>query len=79
MKIYRAGVASVALYGSECWCLDEGTERLVSSWNARRVAAITGRSIREEYKDPTWSLVKAARIRRLKWLGRWLGEKRTFW
>jgi hypothetical protein len=78
MKIYRAGVASVALYGSECWCLDEGTERLVSSWNARRVSTLTGRSIKEEYKDPTWSLVKAARLRRVKWLGKVIRREEDF-
>ena len=78
LRIFRAGVASVALYGSECWCLDDATERLVRSWCARRLAVLTGRTIREEYKDPTWSLVCAARKRRLNWLGKVLRREEDF-
>ena len=70
LRIFIAGVASVALYGCECWCLDEGTEKLVRAWGARRLAVLTGRSIRDEYVDPVWSLLGAVRKRRLQWLGK---------
>ena len=76
LRIYVAGVLSVAAYSSECWVLGEKEERYLQAWNARRLAVITGRSIREEYQHPVRSLVGLIRRRRLQWLGRVLRERR---
>ena len=45
LRLYVAGVASVLVYGSECWDLADSTCSAVRAWNARRLATLTGRSI----------------------------------
>ena len=37
LRIYVAGVLSVATYSSECWVLGEKEERYLRAWNARRL------------------------------------------
>ena len=48
------------------------------TWCARCMIRITGREIKEEYRDPTYPLVMKVRQRRLRWLGHVLrlGENR---
>ena len=41
----------------------------VGARNARRLAVITGREIREEYLVPSYDLIGAVRARRLKYVG----------
>jgi hypothetical protein len=42
-------------------------EKKFKNWNAKRVAFITEKEIREEYKEPTFDLVSRTRKRRLNW------------
>ena len=42
-------------------------EKKLKNWNAKRVAFITEKEIREEYKEPTFDLVSRTRKRRLDW------------
>ena len=57
LRLYEAGVYSVLVYGCECWDLTEKAATALRSWNARRLAMITGREIREEYNDPSFDLM----------------------
>ena len=63
-----AGVVSVLVYGCECWDLEECTG-MVQQWNARRLALISGREIRDEYVGPSVDLLGMVRARRMKWVG----------
>jgi hypothetical protein len=78
LRLYEAGVISVLVYGCETWDLTEKAMTWLGAWNARRLAMITGREIREEYKDPAFDLVGAVRARRLKWAGELLTREETF-
>jgi hypothetical protein len=78
LRLYEAGVISVLVYGCETWNLTEKTETWLRAWNARRLAMITGREIRDEYKDPAFDLVGSIRARRLKWAGELLRREKTF-
>ena len=69
LQLYRSGVVSVLTYGSEVWRLTDATIRSLRGWNAKYLARITGRSIREECVEPTWELIVEVRKRRLKWPG----------
>jgi hypothetical protein len=67
LRIYQAAVCSVVIYGSEAWIWTEALEKKLKNWNAKRVAFITEKEIREEYKEPTFDLVSRTRKRRLDW------------
>ena len=67
LRIYQAAVCSVVMYGSEAWIWNEALEKKLKNWNAKRVAFMTEKEIREEYKDPTFDLVARTRKRRLDW------------
>ena len=69
IRLYKAGVYSVLGYGCECWDLSAKAEKSVRAWNARRMAMITGREIKEEYHTPSFDLLGGVRARRLKWAG----------
>ena len=64
LRIYQAAVCSVVMYGSEAWIWNEALEKKLKNWNAKRVAFMTEKEIREEYKDPTFDLVARTRKRR---------------
>ena len=68
LRVYAAGVVSVLVYGCECWDMERACTA-VGAWNARRLAVITGREIREEYLVPSYDLIGAVRARRLKYVG----------
>ena len=78
LRLYEAGVYSVLAYGCECWDLSEKAGTALRAWNARRLAMITGREIREEYLEPSFNLLGCARARRQKWAGQLLRAKETF-
>ena len=78
LRIYEAGVYSVLAYGCECWDLTERAGTALRAWNARRLAMITGREIREEYLEPLFDLLGYARARRLKWAGQLLRADVSF-
>ena len=65
-------------YGCECWDLTEKAEKSVRAWNARRMAMITGREIKEEYHSPSFDLLGNVRARRLKWAGQLLRAEDSF-
>ena len=69
MRLFDGGVVSMLVYGCEIWMLDESTQASLRGWCARRMAKITGKSIREECIDPTYPLIAKARAKRLRWLG----------
>ena len=60
---------SVLTYGFEAWKLDSRVAGMLGSWNAKRLALITGREIRAEQAVPTFGLVDWLRARRLQWAG----------
>ena len=59
----------MATHAFEAWKLSAANIKALRLWNAKRLAFITGRSIRSEYKYPSLNLVAALRVRRLRWLG----------
>jgi hypothetical protein len=69
VRIYACAVVSVLTYGNEIWRLDAKTLASLRGWNARCLAAMTGRSFRDETVDPTFDLVSRLRSRRLRWAG----------
>ena len=69
LRLFACAVVSVLTYGSEIWRMDEKTKAKIRGWNARCLAGITGRSIREETVNPSFDLVSRLRSRRLQWAG----------
>ena len=49
--------------------LNKTTVSALTGWCARLMAKVTGRSIQEECRHPTYPLVNKIRARRLRWLG----------
>ena len=68
MRIYNC---SRLTYGSETWCLDSHTHKMLNGVNSRLVSRITNRSPHEEVrvKTQTFDIVRWIRVRRLKWVG----------
>ena len=56
-------------HGFESWCLDDSLKLLstLRGWNARCLAHITGNSIADECRHPTFDLIATLKCRRLKW------------
>jgi hypothetical protein len=69
VRIYACAVVSVLTYGNEIWRLDTKTLASLRGWNARCLAAMTGRGFRDETVDPTFDLISRLRARRLRWAG----------
>ena len=71
MRIYRTGVCSCLVYGSEAWSLDDKACAMLNGANSRMVARITGRTIKEEASKTTrtFDFVTWIRARRLQWVG----------
>ena len=69
LRLYAAAVVSVLIYGCEAWQMTEGLCKKLGAWNARRLAFVTGREIRDEYCVPSFDLVARVRARRLRWAG----------
>ena len=71
IRIYKTGVCSRLVYGSEAWTLDAKTRAMLNGANSRMVARITGRSAREEAsrRTRTFDVVTWIRARRLQWVG----------
>ena len=53
MRLYRAAVCSILVYGSEAWFLNDNACKAINGANARMVAHITGKSAREEASPAT--------------------------
>ena len=69
MRIYAAGVISILTYGCESWILDGRMTERLRNWSARCLSQITGRTVPDEHRSPTWDLVPRLISRRAKWLG----------
>ena len=69
LRLFEAAVVSVLVYGCEAWTMDEALVASLRGWCAKCVTHVTGRSIREECRSPTYPLVMRVRERRFKWLG----------
>ena len=82
IRLYKAGVYRYSVlaytYGCECWDLSAKAGKSVRAWNARRMAMITGREIREEYHTPSFDLLGGVRARRRKWAGQLLRAEESF-
>ena len=75
LQLFDAGVVSVLVYGSESWLMDDALQASLKGWCARCVTHITGRSIADECRVPSFPLLLKIYKRRFKWLGHQL--KRT--
>jgi hypothetical protein len=69
LRLFRAGVVSILVYGLEAWEITERAKTRLRGWASRCLVRITGRTYREEAVDPTWDLVRYVLARRLRWLG----------
>lgn len=69
VQLFEAGVVSVLVYGSEVWPMDTDMKRSLRGWCAKCLTHITGKSIVEENRDPSYPLVAKVLRRRFKWLG----------
>ena len=74
IRIYKAAVISTLVHGYEGWQLTPRVVGLLDSWNARRMAHITGREIRSEHSVPTFHLSMWLRALRLQWAGHLLRD-----
>ena len=67
LNLFGAAVVSVMTHGFESWCLDDSLLSTLRGWNARCLAHITGNSISDECRHPTFDLIATLKCRRLKW------------
>ena len=67
LNLFGAAVVTVMSHGFESWCLDNALLSTLRGWNARCLAHITGNSISEEARHPTYDLISTLKLRRLKW------------
>ena len=76
IRLYNAAVVSLLTYGCESWNLTQEVMRKLNGCNSQMLVRITGRSVRDEVRSTTSSfdlcIVKAVRVRRLRWLGQML-------
>ena len=71
LRLYRTGVCSRLVYGSEAWCLDKKACAILNGANSRMMARITGKSIKDEASSSTrtFDIIRWIRARRLQWVG----------
>ena len=71
LYLFGAAVVSVMPHRFESWCLDDSLLSTLRGWSARCLAHIyndiTGNSIADECKHPTFDLIATLKCRRLKW------------
>ena len=77
MRIYKTGVCSRLIYGSEGWKLTTRACAMLNGANSRMVSRITGKSVHEEAskRTHTFDVVASTRARRLQWVGHILRMK----
>ena len=56
-------------HGFQSWLLNRKNKAFLRNWNAKCLAAITGRSVYEETCEPTFNLIDHLRARRIRWVG----------
>ena len=70
LLLYKSSVLSVLLYGMEGWYLTPKVLSSLRGFNARNLAIITGKEIKEESgMHPTVDVIGMVRARRLRWVG----------
>ena len=74
LRLYECVVCSILSHGFECWRFTGDNfncrvTRMINGWNARSLAVMSGRQIKDEARKPSFDLVSALRVRRLRWLG----------
>jgi len=70
LLLYKSSVLSVLLYGMEGWYLTPKVLSSLKGFNARNLAIITGKEIKEESGiHPTVDVIGMVRARRLRWVG----------
>ena len=74
LKLFSAGVVSVLTHGHESWTMHPKILTSLTNWCARCLAVITGRSIPDEHRHPSFDLVAKLRARRLRWAGQVLRQ-----
>ena len=67
-------VLGTALHNVGGWLLDPRTQRKLNGLNSRLLSQMTGRSARDEARQPTLCAVQWARFHRAKWLGHIMRE-----
>ena len=75
LQWYVAWVVAPALHNVGCWLLDPRTQRRMNGRNSRLLSRITGRSVHDEARSPTFCIVQWAKWKRARWLGHLLREK----
>ena len=53
LRIYKTGVCSRLVYGSEVWCLTPDVQRALNGCNSRMLSHITGLTVHEEVSVST--------------------------
>ena len=69
LQLFESGVVSMLVYGCEAWVMDEALMKTLKNWCAKCTTHITGNSIKDEYKKPSYPLVEKVLKRRFTWLG----------
>ena len=71
LRIYKTGVCSRLVYGSEGWLLNAKACAMLNGANSRLITRITNKSVREEVsrRTRTFDIVQWIRARRLQWVG----------
>ena len=69
LQLYQSAVVSTLTHCHEAWKLSKKVIKKAGGWNAKCLAIITGRSVRDERVTPSFDIIKELRTRRLRWLG----------
>ena len=69
IRLYKSAVGSIVRVRAESYTMDEKVRRRLNNFNSKAMAGITGRSISEEAKNPTYDLLTDIKKARAKWLG----------
>ena len=71
LRLYKAAVCSVLIYGCESWILTDKTRRSINNINSLLLSRITGNAPQIEARPVTTShnLIRQIRIIRYKYLG----------
>ena len=71
LRLYKAAVCSLITYGCETWCLTPEVLRRLNGANSTMLARFSKKTIPQEARPMTtsYNLVRAVRVRRLRWLG----------
>ena len=65
LRLYEAAVVSLFTYGCEAWTLAPRTIRKLNGANSALLSRFTGKTRREEARDPSFDLVKSVSGRRI--------------